>query len=59
MVIPAGFESTIPANGRSQTHVLDRTITGSAVFNWATLNIIDTVEILMSDSSSAIRQYSG
>jgi len=43
MVIPAGFESTIPARERPQTHALDRTITGSAVLNWATLNFINTV----------------
>ena len=59
MIIPAGFESTITASERPQTHALDRTITGSAVINWSTLNIMDTVEVLMSDSGSAIRQYSG
>jgi len=57
MVIPAGFESTIPANKRPQTHALDREITGWAVFNWDTLNIVNTVQVLMSDSSSGIRQY--
>ena len=59
MVIPAGFESKIPASEPPQAHALDRTNTGSAVFNWATLNIIDTVGVLMSDSSSEIRQYRG
>jgi hypothetical protein len=57
MINPAGFEFTIPASERPQTHALDRTITESAVFNWATLNIIDTAELLMSDCSSGIRQY--
>ena len=59
IVIPAGFESAVPARERPQTHALDRAITGSAEFNWATLNIIDTAEVLTSDSSSGIRQYSG
>jgi hypothetical protein len=47
MVIPAGFEFTNPASKRQQPHAIDRAITESAGFWGATLNIIDTAELLI------------